>query len=115
MFVNREVMEVVGGWDFLILYYVMDCDMNGKMGMDGWIMKLRRVGIINDVFIVLEDLEVFYWNKYKMLKFIDLVLLLLEKEVKIVKVKVEKEEKEWKEKEEKEGKVKREEYGLFVD
>ncbi|CAP67174.1 uncharacterized protein PODANS_1_21880 [Podospora anserina S mat+] len=113
--VNREAMEAVGGWDSLIPYYATDCDMNGKMGMDGWTMKPRRVGIINDVSTVLEDLEVLYRNKYKMPKFIDPAPLPPEKEAKIAKAKAEKEEKERKEKEEKEGKAKREEHGLPAD
>ncbi|KAK4171192.1 hypothetical protein QBC36DRAFT_340452 [Triangularia setosa] len=104
--VNREAMEAVGGWDSLIPYYATDCDINGKMGMDGWTMKARRVGIINDVSTVLEDLEVLYRNKYKMPKFIDPAPLPPEQEEKIAKAKAEKEENE---KKEKEGKTKRDE------
>ncbi|KAK3331176.1 hypothetical protein B0H66DRAFT_465701 [Apodospora peruviana] len=60
--VNREAMDAVGGWDSLIPYYTTDCDMNGKLGMDGWTMKERRVGLINDVSTTFADLEVLYRN-----------------------------------------------------
>ncbi|KAI0389032.1 hypothetical protein F5Y17DRAFT_450540 [Xylariaceae sp. FL0594] len=58
--VNREALEAVGGWDSLIPYYGSDCDMNARLEMDGWTMRNRRVGIINDVSTVLEDLAGLY-------------------------------------------------------
>lgn len=60
--VNRAALEAVGGWDSMIPYYGTDCDMNGKLGMDGWTTKHRRVGIINDVSSVMADLEALYRN-----------------------------------------------------
>jgi hypothetical protein len=58
--VNREAMEAVGGYDTMIPYYSSDCDINGKLAMDGWTMKHRRVGIINDVSAVMTDLAALY-------------------------------------------------------
>ncbi|KAH7025810.1 uncharacterized protein B0I36DRAFT_249247 [Microdochium trichocladiopsis] len=61
--VNREAMDAVGGWDNLMPYYGSDCDMNARLAMDGWTMKHRRIGIINDVSTVLDDLIVLYRDK----------------------------------------------------
>ncbi|OLN95272.1 hypothetical protein CCHL11_08135 [Colletotrichum chlorophyti] len=58
--VNRAAMDAVGGWDSLIPYYATDCDMNARLAMDGWTMKHRRAGIINDVSTHLEDLSALY-------------------------------------------------------
>ncbi|KAK2035838.1 hypothetical protein LZ31DRAFT_308082 [Colletotrichum somersetense] len=58
--VNRDAMDAVGGWDSLIPYYATDCDMNARLAMDGWTMKHRRAGIINDVSTNLEDLAALY-------------------------------------------------------
>jgi len=58
--VNLEAFEAVGGYDSLIPYYNSDCDLNGKLTMDGWSTKFRRVGIINDVSSVMTDLGAFY-------------------------------------------------------
>ncbi|KAK4182440.1 hypothetical protein QBC35DRAFT_457293 [Podospora australis] len=81
--VNREAMESVGGWDSLIPYYATDCDMNGKMGMDGWTKRNRRVGIFNDVSTVLENLEVLYRSRHLRPKFVDPAPLPPEKEAEI--------------------------------
>ena len=53
-------MEAVGGYDSWIPYYISECGINSKLAMDGWIMKHRRVGFINDVSTVLTDLGAFY-------------------------------------------------------
>lgn len=58
--VNREALDAVGGYDNLMPYYGSDCDLNARLAMDGWSMKHRRVGIINDVSSVLENLLVLY-------------------------------------------------------
>ncbi|TEA12403.1 Reticulocyte-binding protein 2-like protein a [Colletotrichum sidae] len=58
--VNRAAMDAIGGWDSLIPYYATDCDMNARLAMDGWTMKHRRVGIVNDVSTHLKDLAVLY-------------------------------------------------------
>ncbi|KAK1459951.1 hypothetical protein CMEL01_02950 [Colletotrichum melonis] len=58
--VNRAAMDAIGGWDSLIPYYATDCDMNARLAMDGWTMKHRRAGIINDISTHLEDLSVLY-------------------------------------------------------
>jgi len=58
--VNREAMEAVGGYDTMIPYYISDCDFNGKLLMDGWTTKHRRVGIINDISSVMTDLGALY-------------------------------------------------------
>ncbi|WYZ37019.1 hypothetical protein EsH8_II_000525 [Colletotrichum jinshuiense] len=58
--VNRAAMDAIGGWDSLIPYYATDCDMNARLAMDGWTMKHRRAGLINDVSSHLEDLAVLY-------------------------------------------------------
>ncbi|KAI0401809.1 hypothetical protein F4802DRAFT_578510 [Xylaria palmicola] len=58
--VNRAALDAVGGWDSLMPYYGSDCDMNARLEMDGWTMRHRRVGIINDVSAVLEDLAALY-------------------------------------------------------
>ncbi|KAI1277493.1 hypothetical protein F5Y07DRAFT_363132 [Xylaria sp. FL0933] len=58
--VNRAALDAVGGWDSLIPYYGSDCDMNARLEMDGWTMRHRRVGIINDVSTVMEDLAALY-------------------------------------------------------
>ncbi|WQF82294.1 hypothetical protein CDEST_07308 [Colletotrichum destructivum] len=58
--VNRDAMDAIGGWDSLIPYYATDCDMNARLTMDGWSMKHRRAGLINDVSTHLEDLAVLY-------------------------------------------------------
>ncbi|KAK0657368.1 hypothetical protein B0T16DRAFT_452839 [Cercophora newfieldiana] len=58
--VNLEAFEAVGGYDSMIPYYHSDCDLNGKLAMDGWSTKFRRVGIINDVSSVMTDLGAFY-------------------------------------------------------
>ncbi|KAI1390361.1 uncharacterized protein F4822DRAFT_443221 [Hypoxylon trugodes] len=69
--VNREALDAVGGWDSLMPYYGSDCDMNARLQMDGWTMKHRRVGIINDVSTVLEDLAALYRDPNVTPKFID--------------------------------------------
>ncbi|KAI1304497.1 hypothetical protein F5Y03DRAFT_171660 [Xylaria venustula] len=58
--VNRAALDAVGGWDSLMPYYGSDCDMNARLEMDGWSMRHRRVGIINDVSTVMEDLAALY-------------------------------------------------------
>ncbi|KAE9574193.1 hypothetical protein CGCF415_v006543 [Colletotrichum fructicola] len=58
--VNRAAMDAIGGWDSLIPYYATDCDMNARLTMDGWTMKHRRVGIVNDVSTHLRDLGVLF-------------------------------------------------------
>jgi hypothetical protein len=58
--VNLESFEAVGGYDSMIPYYNSDCDLNGKLTMDGWSTKFRRVGIINDVSTVMTDLGALY-------------------------------------------------------
>ncbi|KAK0631959.1 hypothetical protein B0T14DRAFT_502835 [Immersiella caudata] len=58
--VNLEAFEAVGGYDSMIPYYNSDCDLNGKLTMDGWSTKFRRVGIINDVSTVMTDLGALY-------------------------------------------------------
>ncbi|KAI1088223.1 hypothetical protein F5B19DRAFT_472222 [Rostrohypoxylon terebratum] len=69
--VNRAALDAVGGWDSLMPYYGSDCDMNARLEMDGWTMRHRRVGIINDVSTVLEDLAVLYRDPNVTPKFID--------------------------------------------
>ncbi|KAK5637086.1 hypothetical protein RRF57_012798 [Xylaria bambusicola] len=58
--VNRAALDAVGGWDSLMPYYGSDCDMNARLEMDGWTMRHRRVGIINDVSTVMDDLAALY-------------------------------------------------------
>lgn len=48
-----------------------DCDMNARLEMDGWTMKHRRVGIINDVSTVMEDLLALYRDPSVTPSFID--------------------------------------------
>ncbi|KAI6093414.1 hypothetical protein F4821DRAFT_222907 [Hypoxylon rubiginosum] len=69
--VNRAALEAVGGFDALIPYYGSDCDMNARLEMDGWTMKHRRVGIINDVSTVMEDLLALYRDPSVTPSFID--------------------------------------------
>ncbi|KAI0842772.1 hypothetical protein F5Y06DRAFT_284189 [Hypoxylon sp. FL0890] len=69
--VNRAALDAVGGWDSLIPYYGSDCDMNARLEMDGWSLRHRRVGIINDVSTVLEDLSALYRDPNVTPKFID--------------------------------------------
>ncbi len=58
--VNRAALEAVNGWDSLIPYYASDCDMNGKLALDGWSVMHRHVGIINDVSSSMKDLAALY-------------------------------------------------------
>ncbi|KAM7213713.1 hypothetical protein V8F06_010912 [Rhypophila decipiens] len=58
--VNREAVDAVGGWDVMIPYYTSDCDMNSRLAMDGWTVRHRRAGWINDASSVMQDLSVFY-------------------------------------------------------
>ncbi|KAH9897431.1 hypothetical protein F4778DRAFT_743574 [Xylariomycetidae sp. FL2044] len=69
--VNREALDAVGGWDSLMPYYGSDCDMNARLAMDGWSMRHRRVGIINDVSTVLEDLSALYRDPKVTPRFLD--------------------------------------------
>ncbi|EFQ34816.1 hypothetical protein CGRA01v4_01663 [Colletotrichum graminicola] len=69
--VNRDAMDAVGGSDSLIPYYATDCDMNARLAMNGWTMKHRRAGIINDVSSNLEDLAALYRVPGSKLKFVD--------------------------------------------
>ncbi|KAI1074560.1 hypothetical protein F5B20DRAFT_574043 [Whalleya microplaca] len=69
--VNRGALDAVGGWDSLMPYYGSDCDMNARLAMDGWTMKRRRVGIINDVSTILENLAVLYRDPNIKPRFID--------------------------------------------
>ncbi|KAI0184579.1 hypothetical protein EV127DRAFT_374662 [Xylaria flabelliformis] len=69
--VNRAALDAVGGWDSLMPYYGSDCDMNARLEMDGWTMRHRRVGIINDVSTVLEDLATLYRDPNVLPSFID--------------------------------------------
>lgn len=61
--VNREALDAVGGWDDLIPYYNSDCDMNARLAMDGWTMKERRIGIVNDISAVFDNLLMLYRDK----------------------------------------------------
>ncbi|KAJ1326277.1 hypothetical protein MN608_07723 [Microdochium nivale] len=61
--VNSEALDAVGGWDNLIPYYGSDCDMNARLAMDGWTMKHRRIGIVNDISGVFDNLLVLYRDK----------------------------------------------------
>ncbi|KAI8627979.1 hypothetical protein F5Y19DRAFT_149707 [Xylariaceae sp. FL1651] len=69
--VNRAALDAVGGWDSLMPYYGSDCDMNARLEMDGWTMRHRRVGIINDVSTVMEDLAALYRDPLVTPKFND--------------------------------------------
>ncbi|XXG93759.1 hypothetical protein Hte_000008 [Hypoxylon texense] len=69
--VNRAALEAVGGWDALIPYYGSDCDLNARLEMDGWTMRHRRVGIINDVSTVMEDLLALYRDPSVTPRFVD--------------------------------------------
>lgn len=69
--VNRAALDAVGGWDSLMPYYGSDCDMNARLEMDGWTMRHRRVGIINDVSTVMEDLAALYRDPNVTPRFID--------------------------------------------
>ncbi|KAI8954143.1 hypothetical protein F4801DRAFT_596217 [Xylaria longipes] len=69
--VNRAALDAVGGWDSLMPYYGSDCDMNARLEMDGWTMRHRRVGIINDVSTVLEDLAALYRDPKVVPSFVD--------------------------------------------
>ena len=91
--VNREAMEAVGGWDTLIPYYASDCDIMGKMKLDGWSMRNRRVGIINDVSTVMDDLESLYRSPNIKPSFTDPAPLPPEEEAKIANAKAEEEAK----------------------
>ncbi|KAK4160810.1 hypothetical protein QBC43DRAFT_111215 [Cladorrhinum sp. PSN259] len=91
--VNREAMEAVGGWDTMIPYYSSDCDMMTKMRIDGWSMRHRRVGIINDVSTVMDDLECLYRTPRKKPSFTDPAPLPPEEEERIAKLKAEEEAK----------------------
>ncbi|KAK3367210.1 hypothetical protein B0T24DRAFT_635247 [Lasiosphaeria ovina] len=82
--VNRHAVEAVGGWDALIPYYMSDCDMNGKLAMDGWSMRHRRVGIVNDVSSVLDDLEALYRSPHVDPAFTDPNPLPPDREAKII-------------------------------
>ncbi|GAW21598.1 hypothetical protein ANO14919_111210 [Xylariales sp. No.14919] len=69
--VNRAALDAVGGWDGLMPYYGSDCDMNARLEMDGWSMRHRRVGIINDVSTVMEDLAALYRDPTVVPRFAD--------------------------------------------
>ncbi|KAI0905610.1 hypothetical protein F4824DRAFT_473681 [Ustulina deusta] len=69
--VNRAALDAVGGWDSLMPYYGSDCDMNARLEMDGWTMRHRRVGIINDVSTVMEDLAALYRDPAVVPRFAD--------------------------------------------
>lgn len=99
--VNRAALDAVGGYDSLMPYYGSDCDMNARLGMDGWSMKFRRVGIINDVSTVMEDLLALYRDPKVTAKFID-PNPAWEAKKAAEKAEKEKAEKEQKQKEEKE-------------
>lgn len=99
--VNREAVEAIGGYDTMIPYYASDCDFNAKLEMDGWVSKHRRVGIINDVSTVLQDLGALYRLPHITPNFTDPNPLTPEQEAKIKENK-EKVEKEQAEKEQKE-------------
>lgn len=89
--VNRAAMEAVGGWDTMIPYYSSDCDIMAKMKLDGWTMRNRRVGIINDVSAVLDDLESLYRSPHIKPSFTDPAPLPPEEEAKIANAKAEEE------------------------
>ncbi|KAI2636057.1 hypothetical protein GGS21DRAFT_514418 [Xylaria nigripes] len=69
--VNRAALDAVGGWDSLMPYYGSDCDMNARLEMDGWTMRHRRVGIINDVSTVMENLAALYRDPTVVPEFVD--------------------------------------------
>ncbi|TGJ81698.1 hypothetical protein E0Z10_g7074 [Xylaria hypoxylon] len=69
--VNRAALDAVGGWDSLMPYYGSDCDMNARLEMDGWTMRHRRVGIINDVSTVMDDLAALYRDPTVVPRFAD--------------------------------------------
>ncbi|KAK0655165.1 hypothetical protein B0T16DRAFT_315504 [Cercophora newfieldiana] len=100
--VNREAMEAVGGYDSMIPYYISDCDFNGKLLMDGWTAKHRRVGIINDVSSVMTNLGALYRIPHITPNFSDPNPMTPEREAKI-KADKEKAEKEAEEKKKEEA------------
>ncbi|KAK1758151.1 hypothetical protein QBC47DRAFT_373813 [Echria macrotheca] len=106
--VNRDAYEAIGGYDAMIPYYMSDCDVNGKLGMDGWTMKHRRVGIINDVSSVMSDLGALYRIPGIEARIVDPNPLPPEREEAIVNNKI-KAEGERKKKEEEDRKKKEEE------
>ncbi|ORY63336.1 uncharacterized protein BCR38DRAFT_486080 [Pseudomassariella vexata] len=69
--VNRAALDAVGGWDNMIPFVGSDCDMNARLAMDGWTTKHRRIGIVNDVSTVLEDLGALYRDPKVKPKFVD--------------------------------------------
>ncbi|KAI1491604.1 hypothetical protein F5X96DRAFT_459230 [Biscogniauxia mediterranea] len=69
--VNRAALDAVGGWDSLMPYYGSDCDMNARLEMDGWSMRHRRIGIINDVSTVMENLAALYRDPRVRPRFVD--------------------------------------------
>ena len=69
--VNRAALDAIGGWDSLIPYYLSDCDMNARLVMEGWSMRHRRVGIVNDIASTLADLGALYRDPRVVPKFVD--------------------------------------------
>jgi hypothetical protein len=69
--VNSEALEAVGGWDPLIPYYMSDCELNGRLQMEGWSMIERRAGLIHDVSSSFEDLAALYRTPGVIPRFVD--------------------------------------------
>ncbi|KAG8531793.1 uncharacterized protein KY384_003429 [Bacidia gigantensis] len=63
--VNAESFAKIGGWDSMVGYYGTDCDMHGRIGMNGMTMPVADAGDVFDVDTSMDDLELLFRRKKK--------------------------------------------------
>lgn len=63
--VNTAAYLEIGGWDSMISYYGTDCDMHGRIYLNGFETPIADAGQVFDVGKSLPDLEVLYRRKKK--------------------------------------------------
>lgn len=57
---NTQAMVELGGWDSMISYYTIDCDMYDRMRMNNYTTDAEDCGPVYDTGESLEDLKVLY-------------------------------------------------------
>ena len=63
--VNARAFQKLGGWDSMVGYYGTDCDMHGRIGINGMVTPIADAGQVFDVGKSLDDLEILYRRKKK--------------------------------------------------
>ena len=63
--VNARAFQKLGGWDSMVGYYGTDCDMHGRISMNGMVTPIADAGKVYDVGKSLDNLEVLFRRRKK--------------------------------------------------